>query len=99
MEFNIHNDSGFNIHSLSIQPHSQNQTISIEPDKSKKVTIDLNDVKQDGCYLVSYKFNDSDDEVKRCIGYFSNGIPSDEKIEIWIKKDTLIYRSNIVNEY
>ena len=64
--------------------------IHLEPGESQTYWLDMKELpKVDGDYLLTFKRNQTNKEVKR-FGYFMNGYPLEKITKIQIGKDTVI---------
>lgn len=94
VEFEIINNTEFTIDSLKIFPNSDKSLnyMSLKPYQKRSYVIDMFNVPaRDGSYLLSYKSNNK--LIKKGFGYYSNGMPLENKIVIRIKNDSIDFKS------
>lgn len=88
----IINNTNHKIESLIIMPNANSKKVIIEKGKSINYSLDLSSIpKRDGSYLLSYKSNNK--LIERKFGYYSNGMPMENKIVIRIKNDSIDFKS------
>lgn len=87
--FNVSNKSDFDIHSVTIQPNSKEERITISKGKSVDLTTDMSKVRSDGSYLISFINSETGEQIERKFGYYTNGYQIEEMIFITIKNDTI----------
>jgi hypothetical protein len=88
--FVISNECDFDINSLYILPDSNKQLINIKKGQIIKYNINMNDVKIDGSYLISFKNSETKKVRSTSFGYYTNGNQVEDIINIKILNDTII---------
>jgi hypothetical protein len=94
LDFTVHNGSGLAVDSVVIATSGKDARVvigHIEPDSSGTSFLDMTNVPPvDGNYYVSIIKGKNTFEDH--IGYYTNGFPTDKKIEIWLSpKDSVRY--------
>ena len=90
-DFEIKNNTGFNLDSLKIEPNIDeiNKYISLEKGEKIEYKCDMTTIpKTDGGYQISFLINGKKKTL--AFGYYSNGYPSEIITKIKIEKDTLL---------
>lgn len=98
-KFLITNESDFDVDSLSILPDNDQALIKIKQGESLKHSINMNKIKTDGCYFISFKNVETSKTVSRRFGYFTNGYQTDDIINIKIMNDTILVNSEFKHLY
>ena len=97
VEFIIHNNSNIKIDSIRVSSSDKRTTIkfvNIEKGATKQEFLDMGEVvKADGNYIV--ELSTLGIAKNKSIGYYTNGYPSEEKIDIYFEGDTIKYKSKI----
>ena len=92
-KFEITNQTNSVIDSVNIKSfdHLSNQSfITLKAGESKIYWLNMTNLpKVDGDYLLTFKKNQANKEIKR-FGYFTNGYPLEEITKIQIDKDTVL---------
>lgn len=92
-KFEITNQTNSVIDSVNIKSfdHLSNQSfITLKVGESKIYWLNMTNLpKVDGDYLLTFKKNQANKEIKR-FGYFTNGYPLEEITKIQIDKDTVL---------
>lgn len=96
-KFNITNNSGFEIDSLSITPDSKKEFISLNKGEQTVHYIEMDDLNSDGSYFISFRNLETKATIKQRFGYYTNGSQIEKEIMITIKKDTLLTKSKFNN--
>ena len=96
LDFTVYNGSDVAIDSVVIRTSSKDARVvigKIEPDSNGTNFLDMtNASKVDGDYYVSIV--NGSDTYEDHVGYYTNGFPSDKKIEIWFfPPDSIRYAS------
>ncbi len=90
-DFEITNNTEFNIDSLNIEPNISDIGKYISPKKGEKVEYksDMTTIpKTDGDYQISFLMNGVN--KKQVFGYYTNGYPLERITKIKIEKDTIL---------
>ncbi len=96
-QFEITNDSNFNIDSLRIETHLMDTTnlISLKPGQTIKYATSMDGVGGDGAYYLWYHLNSKQNFLQ--FGYYTNGAQFEESTQIRISKDTVLFHSEFGN--
>lgn len=90
--FHIMNSSQYTVTSVEIglTPEDDIRTISqiINPGESKDIVLDMSSAKSEGCYTICYYLDDK--FIEEETGYYSNGCPSEEELNLVITSEGLI---------
>jgi hypothetical protein len=95
VQFNIENNTGKSIDSIVISNgYDVIKSTHINAGEVKNLFLDFKQkhTKSDGSYYLNY-YMENTNHIKN-FGYFSNGIPLSEKIEISIEKDTVYIKED-----
>ncbi|WP_413533177.1 hypothetical protein [Empedobacter brevis] len=91
MKISIHNKSDFTIEKLDFS--TQNSSIHLEKlnvGETKKDFLNMQNIEKiDGEYQLKFSMNNQSEIIKT--GYYTNGIPLQDKVEITIKNDTVLF--------
>ncbi|WP_138433135.1 hypothetical protein [Winogradskyella algicola] len=98
-KFLITNKSNFDVDSLSILPDSEKALIRIKQGESLRHNINMNEVKTDGSYLISFKNETTNQTITRAFGYYTNGYQTEHIINIKIMNDTILINSEFKHLY
>lgn len=93
VDFEIENKSNVLIKNISLTNGFNKVTLdSIQDDSKKTIFLDFkkNNTKADGNYGIEYEKNDI--KYFNNFGYYSNGMPSNEKMIVLFTADTLIIK-------
>ncbi|MNE60545.1 hypothetical protein D3C80_1556940 [compost metagenome] len=93
IDFEIHNDDVRTIDSIIISNgFNISKSLSLKPQEETLVFLDFkeNNTHSDGNFFIKYYINA--EQKLKTFGYYSNGIPSTDKVIIEIKKDTLLIK-------
>lgn len=95
MPMTICNQSGKSIEkikAMTFNEESQTPNFSLNTDECKKIKLDMSDITlSDGSFLLAIEANSKLSKNK--FGYYTNGWPSERKIEVdIINRDSLTYR-------
>jgi len=92
--FEIVNNSSVDLDSVSIQPDSKEQVVKIPKGTKLNFTINMDKVKSDGSYLLTYKNSKTTALIQYEFGYYTNGSQIEKNIVITISNDTIITKSD-----
>lgn len=95
--FDLINDLGSILENISVEVMDKTKMINpinISPKETKIITLDFSNIpKTDGHYEIN--FNQNGEQVSDEFGYITNGIPSEDKSELIIPIDKIIYFSTM----
>jgi hypothetical protein len=92
MDFRIMNHTSYSIDTLRIGSHDHatvNTHSMIAVNDTLLSTLDMSVLTADGAYALYIRF-DNDSVFQKSFGYYTNGYPLEERIDIRILPDTLI---------
>lgn len=91
IDFEINNNQNETIDSLTVSNgFNESDKITLKPNGKATVFLDFkaNNTHSDGNFFIKYYSNKK--QILKSFGYYSNGIPSTNKMKIEIAKDTLL---------
>lgn len=101
IKFVVHNDSKVAIDSIVVVTSTNSSRVSIndiEPGTSKEEFLEMSkEPYVDGDYNISIVVGTT--TYTNRIGYFTNGAPIEEKMEIWFSRDTIRYAPKPKEKY
>ena len=98
--FEITNETDFSIDSLKIEPMviTDGKYISLNNNETIAYEVDMTGiVKTDGSYKLSYYLNGK--TIIKDFGYYTNGYPIENLIEVTVLNDTILFNSKFYNSY
>lgn len=98
-KFVITNKSDFKIDSLTINPDSKKQIISLNKGDSIEYSIAMNEAKTDGSYFIAFKNSDNNTIISKSFGYYTNGYQIEDEIKITVLNDTILIESKFDTPY
>lgn len=98
-QFTISNESDFDIEALSISPDADNRMISLKKGETAEHDINMEAVKNDGGYLISFKNESTGQTITRAFGYYTNGYQVEDNMNIRILNDTIVFNSKFNSSY
>ncbi|MEZ4957543.1 MAG: hypothetical protein R2825_28550 [Saprospiraceae bacterium] len=95
------NDSDFILENISVEimdKTKRTNPINLSPKETKIITLDFSNVPQmDGHYMINFKQNGK--VVSDEFGYFTNGQPMEDKWQLTIGEDTIVFSSTMDNSH
>lgn len=95
------NDSDFILENISVEiidKTKRTNPINLSPKETKIIMLDFSNVPQmDGHYMI--KFRQNEKVVSKEFGYFTNGQPMEDKWQLTIGEDTIVFSSTMDNSY
>ena len=89
-KFIVENKTDFTIDSLSFEPDSKSQFFSLAPGSRLNLQTNMDTVNMDGSFRVHFRNASTKVWTHQNFGYYSNGMPLEDYIQLTIQTDTII---------